>query len=95
MSENGYEKMSLSQRQNKLNDMIQCPSGRGQVYIRNFIEPHLRKKGAHLALRCKIKELLGSKQTILDLEEIVLVCCRNPLETCEAYRQYIEKNAAG
>jgi|GEM_PF-5054898 len=95
MTDNNYRKLNLAQRQKKLDAMIQCPSGQGQVYIRNFIEPHLRQKGPHLALRCKIRELLGVENPVLELEEIVLTCCRDPAESCEAYRQYLAKNAAG
>jgi hypothetical protein len=87
--------MSLTQRQKKLEMMITCPSGKGQVYIRNFIDPALRHKGPHLALRCKIREILGFKNNILELEEIVFTCCRNPMQSCEAYKRYIERNAAG
>jgi hypothetical protein len=87
--------MSLTERQKKLDSMITCPSGRGQVYIRNFIDPKLRDKGPHLALRCKIREYLGFKKNILEIEEIVLTCCRNPMESCEAYKRYMERNAAG
>jgi len=95
MSENGYEKMSLGQRQKKLEEMLVCPCGKGQVYLRNFIEPARRQAGPQLALRCKVRELLGMKQTILNLEEAVLTCCRNPETTCEAYRLYRERAAAG
>jgi len=95
MSDNGYEKMSLPQRQKKLEEMIVCPHGKGQVYLRNFIEPNRRQGGPQLALRCKIRELLGVKPAILGLEEIVLTCCRDPLKTCEVYRRYRERAAAG
>ncbi len=95
MSESTYQKMSLTQRQKKLESMIMCPSGRGQVYIRNFIEPHLRQKGPHLALKCKIREMLGIKDSVLEIEQIMLTCCRNPLESCDAYKTHAARQAAG
>jgi hypothetical protein len=95
MSENGTQKMSLSQKQRKLEEMLHCPHGRGQIYIRNFIDPGMRQKGAHLALRCRIREFLGMGKPVLELEEIVLVCCQDPAKSCEAFRQYAEKSAAG
>ena len=94
MSENnGYEKMSVTQRQKKLEEMLVCPAGKGQVYLRNFIEPGRRQPGPQLALRCKVRELLGIKDTILNLEQVLLTCCRNPQQTCEAYKRYRERAA--
>ncbi len=95
MSDNGYQKMSLTQRQKKLETMIQCPSGKGQVYLRNMIDPALRTDGPKIALRCKIREYLGHKNCLLNFEQIVLICCRDPLDTCEAYRRFSERTAAG
>lgn len=95
MSVENNEPMSLGQRQKKLETMIACPMGKGQVYIRNFIDPALRQKGAHLALRCKVREYLRMDEVILELEDIVMTCCRTPLESCEAYKMYTEKHAAG
>ena len=86
--------MSLSERQKKLETMITCIAGKGQVYIRNYIDPRMRDKGPHLALRCKIREYLRMKKTILELEEIVMTCCRNPMQSCEAWRLYNEKKEA-
>ena len=85
--------MSLSQRQKKLEEMLACPYARGQVYIRNLIDPAKREQGPHLALRCRIREFLGAGETILGLEKIILTCCREPQKTCEAYRAYSEKEA--
>lgn len=90
MSEQAPQKTSLTERQRKLEMMISCPAGKGQVYIRNLIDPALRAQGPHLALRCKIREFLGIKNPILKVEEIVITCCRNPMETCEAYRKHIK-----
>lgn len=95
MSEISYQKMSLGQRAKKLDEMLVCPCGKGQVYLRNSIEPHLRSAGPQLALRCKIRELLGVKPTILGLEEVLLTCCRNPEVTCDSYKKYQERTAAG
>ena len=93
MADNGHEQMSLTEKQKKLEGMIACPSGRGQVYIRNLIDPSMRAKGAHLALRCKIREFHGFKNPILQLEEIVMICCRNPMESCEAYKRHMRTSA--
>ena len=85
---NGYVKMNLHDRKKKLETMIKCPSGKGQVYLRNFIDPKRRKNGPEIALRCKIREYLGEDDVLLDLEKIVVICCRNPEEHCDAYRRF-------
>jgi len=95
MTDNGYQKMSLTQRQKKLETMLVCPCGKGQVYIRNLIDPAQRAAEPHLALRCRVRETLGIKSTTLFVEEIVLTCCKDPMQSCAAYQRYMEKNAAG
>ena len=95
MTNGSHEKMSLTQRQNKLEKMIRCPYGKGQVYLRNFIDPHLRQDGPQIALRCRIREYLGDKNCLLNLEEIVLTCCADPMQTCQAFRKFSERTAAG
>ncbi len=32
---------------------------------------------------------------ILNVEQIVMTCCRDPLQTCEAFRLFSQRNAAG
>lgn len=95
MTNGNHRKMSLTERQKKLESMMRCRHGKGQVYLRNFIDPKLRKDGPQIALRCRIREYMGADKCLLNLEEIVLTCCRDPLETCEAYRGFSEKTAAG
>ena len=87
--------MSLTERQKKLNEMIKCPAGRGQVYLRNLIDPKHRTDGPQIALRCKIREYLGYKNCLLGLEEIVITCCKDPMKSCEAYQRFRERSATG
>ncbi|MHC4713898.1 MAG: hypothetical protein ACYTAN_11610 [Planctomycetota bacterium] len=95
MSDNGYRKMSLTERVKKLETMLRCEYARGQVYLRNLIDPRLRDRLPQITLRCRIREYMGDGQCLLGLEQIVLTCCRNPIETCEAYRRFSERTAAG
>jgi len=95
MSDNGHKKMSLTQKMHKLETMIVCEYGRGQVYLRSTIDPKVRRQEPEIALRCRIREYMGAGKCLLNLEEIVLTCCRNPMETCEAYRRFAQRTAAG
>ena len=95
MSESKHRKMSLTEKVKKLETMICCEYGKGQVYLRNMIDPSLREDGPQIALRCRIREYMGAKKCLLNLEEIVLTCCRNPMDSCEAYRRFAERTAAG
>ena len=95
MSESNHQKMSLTEKVKKLENMIRCEYGKGQVYLRHMIDPELREDGPQIALRCRIREYMGDGKCLLDLEEIVLTCCRNPAENCQAYRRFAEKTAAG
>ena len=95
MSDNGYQKMSLTERVKKLETMLRCEYAKGQVYLRNLIDPRLREREPRITLRCRIREYIADGNCLLGLEEIVLTCCRNPMETCEAYRRFSERTAAG
>ncbi len=95
MSGNGHNQMSLTEKTKKLEKMICCKYGTGQVYLRNMIDPRLRTDGPQIALRCRIREYMGAEKCLLNFEEIVMTCCRNPMETCESYRQFCERTAAG
>ncbi len=96
MGDTGYKKTSLTQRVKKLETMLRCEHARGQVYLRNLIDPAKRAGGPQITLRCRIREYLGDKEgCLLNLEQIVLTCCRSPMERCEAYRLFTERTAAG
>lgn len=80
---------NLTELQNELTKKMQCPNGRGQVFIRSLVLPG-GTTPPRIALKCQLRRDIKQPAEMF-LEDIRSVCCANH-ENCEAYKAFKKRH---
>ena len=80
---------NLSDLQRDLSARMQCPSGKGQVFIRSLVVVG-GTTPPRIALKCQLRRDIGQTPEVF-YEQIRDLCCANH-ESCEAYQAFKKRH---